>query len=108
MWCRQTAMLPLAMDMCPYRGTREEAATIGRTSCFRVPPKILLWRHLIAVILTGSGTDGAAGAIEVKNLGGIVVVQNPQTARYPSMPLALPPTVIDVEADIERIWPDPL
>ncbi len=61
--------------------------------------------RLIAVILTGSGSDGAVGAIEVKNHGGTVVVQNPQTARYPSMPLALPPTVIDVEADIEQIGP---
>jgi two-component system CheB/CheR fusion protein len=61
--------------------------------------------HLIAVILTGSGSDGAAGAVEVKNAGGTVIVQNPQTARYPSMPLALPPTVIDAEADIEQIGP---
>ncbi|HLJ36059.1 MAG TPA: chemotaxis protein CheB, partial [Ktedonobacteraceae bacterium] len=61
--------------------------------------------HLIAVILTGSGSDGAAGAIEVKNMGGTVIVQNPQTARYPSMPLALPPTVIDMEVDIEQIGP---
>ena len=37
--------------------------------------------HLIAVILTGSGSDGAAGAVDVKNAGGTVIVQNPQTAR---------------------------
>src|SRR5947209_19702277 len=61
--------------------------------------------RLIAVILTGSGSDGAAGAVEVKNAGGTVLVQNPQTARYPSMPLALPPTVVDFEADIDRIGP---
>jgi two-component system CheB/CheR fusion protein len=61
--------------------------------------------RLIAVILTGSGSDGAAGAIEVKNLGGTVIVQDPQTARYPSMPLALPPTVVDFEVDIEQIGP---
>ena len=61
--------------------------------------------RLIAVILTGFGSDGAAGAVDVKNAGGTVIVQNPQTARYPSMPLALPPTVIDFEADIERIGP---
>lgn len=61
--------------------------------------------RLIAVILTGSGSDGAAGAVEVKNVGGTVIVQDPQTARYPSMPLALPPTVIDFEADIEHIGP---
>jgi two-component system, chemotaxis family, CheB/CheR fusion protein len=61
--------------------------------------------HLIAVILTGSGSDGAAGAIEVQNAGGTVIAQDPKTARYPSMPLALPPTVIDFEADIEKIGP---
>ena len=61
--------------------------------------------RLIAVILTGSGSDGAAGAIEVKNLGGTVIVQDPQTARYPSMPLALPPTVVDFEVEIEQIGP---
>ncbi|HEY5002088.1 MAG TPA: CheR family methyltransferase, partial [Ktedonobacteraceae bacterium] len=61
--------------------------------------------HLIAVILTGSGSDGAAGAVDVKNAGGTVIVQDPQTARYPSMPLALPPTIIDFEVSIERVGP---
>src|SRR5256886_12907728 len=61
--------------------------------------------HLIAVILTGSGSDGAAGAVDVKNAGGMAIVQDPQTARYPSMPLALPPTVVDFEAEIDRIGP---
>ncbi len=59
--------------------------------------------RLIAVILTGSGSDGAVGAVDVKNAGGTVIVQDPQTARYPSMPLALPPTVIDFEVNIENI-----
>src|SRR5256714_7343693 len=61
--------------------------------------------RLIAVILTGSGSDGAAGAVDVKNAGGIVIVQDPHTARYPSMPLALPPTLVDFETNIERIGP---
>ncbi|GAC1381540.1 MAG: hypothetical protein NVSMB33_08280 [Ktedonobacteraceae bacterium] len=61
--------------------------------------------RLIAVILTGSGSDGAVGAVEVKNTGGMVIVQNPQTARYPSMPMALPPTVVDFEAELEQIGP---
>jgi len=56
--------------------------------------------RLIAVILTGSGSDGAVGAVDVKNAGGTVIVQDPQTARYPSMPLALPPTVVDFEVDV--------
>lgn len=61
--------------------------------------------HLVAVILTGSGSDGAAGAVEVKNRGGVVIIQNPHTARYPSMPQALPPTAVDYVADIEKIGP---
>jgi two-component system, chemotaxis family, CheB/CheR fusion protein len=59
--------------------------------------------RLVAVILTGSGSDGAAGAVDVKHAGGTIVIQNPRTARYPSMPLALPPTVVDHVVDIERM-----
>lgn len=61
--------------------------------------------HLIAVILTGSGSDGAAGAIDVKNAGGVVIIQNPQTASYPSMPSSLPPTAVDHVAEMEQIGP---
>ncbi|HEY8411823.1 MAG TPA: chemotaxis protein CheB, partial [Pyrinomonadaceae bacterium] len=61
--------------------------------------------HLIAVILTGSGSDGAAGAVEVKNAGGVVIIQNPETAPYPSMPLSLPPTAVDHVAEMEQIGP---
>ena len=61
--------------------------------------------HLIAVILTGSGSDGAAGAVDVKNAGGVVIIQNPQTAPYPSMPLSLPPTTVDHVVEMEQIGP---
>jgi two-component system CheB/CheR fusion protein len=61
--------------------------------------------HLIAVILTGSGSDGAAGAVDVKSAGGVVIVQNPQTAAYPSMPLSLPPTAVDHVVEMEDVAP---
>ena len=61
--------------------------------------------RLIAVILTGSGSDGAAGAVDVKNGGGVVIIQNPQTAAYPSMPLSLPPTAVDHVVEMELIGP---
>ena len=61
--------------------------------------------HLIAVILTGSGSDGAAGAVDVKNAGGLVIIQNPETAPYPSMPLSLPPTAVDHVMEMEQIGP---
>jgi two-component system, chemotaxis family, CheB/CheR fusion protein len=61
--------------------------------------------RLIAVILTGSGSDGAEGAVEVKEAGGCVVIQNPRTAAHPSMPAALPPTAVDHVVDLEQIAP---
>jgi len=60
---------------------------------------------LVAAILTGTGSDGAAGARYVKEMGGTVVVQNPQTARFPEMPRSLAPTSIDVIANLEAIGP---
>jgi two-component system CheB/CheR fusion protein len=59
--------------------------------------------RLIAVILTGQGSDGAAGARDVSAAGGTVIIQNPETAPYPSMPQSLAPTTVDIIADIEKI-----
>src|SRR5262245_39519685 len=59
--------------------------------------------RLFAVILTGSGSDGASGAVDVKAAGGTVIIQNPATAAHPSMPQALPPTVVDHAEDLEQI-----
>jgi chemotaxis response regulator CheB len=43
----------------------------------------------IAVILSGLGFDGAKGAKIIKDKGGIVIVQKPQSADYNSMPLSV-------------------
>ena len=59
--------------------------------------------RLIAVILTGTGSDGAAGAGVVKKAGGTVIIQNPRTARYPGMPQSLAPNTVDIVAELDRM-----
>ena len=44
--------------------------------------------RVIAVVLTGSGLDGTDGVQTVKGMGGRVIVQDPVTAAFASMPLA--------------------
>jgi two-component system CheB/CheR fusion protein len=58
---------------------------------------------LIAVILTGSGSDGSAGAWHVKHAGGAVVIENPATALFPSMPRSISPSLVDATADLDSI-----
>ena len=59
--------------------------------------------NLIAVILTGTGSDGADGARHVKHAGDTIVIQNPQTASHPEMPLSLTPTTVDIVAELPAI-----
>ena len=42
--------------------------------------------HLIGIILSGMGRDGAEGLKEIHQAGGICAIQDPTTAAYPSMP----------------------
>ena len=39
-----------------------------------------------AIVLTGAGADGTSGVKSIKEAGGIVLVQDPNEAEYPSMP----------------------
>lgn len=43
----------------------------------------------IAVILSGTGMDGTAGAVRIRQTGGIVIVQDPLTALHDGMPNAV-------------------
>ncbi|HEX5824372.1 MAG TPA: CheR family methyltransferase [Candidatus Limnocylindrales bacterium] len=59
--------------------------------------------RLIAVILTGSGSDGSSGALQVKEAGGAVIIENPETALFPSMPRSISPSIVDATADVDSI-----
>ena len=64
--------------------------------------------NAIAVILSGTGTDGTQGVRAVKEAGGFVVVQDEASAKYPGMPRSAIATgvadlVLPTEAIPEKI-----
>jgi len=46
------------------------------------------WNHAVGVILSGMGSDGETGVRMIKENLGLVMVQDPETANYDSMPRA--------------------
>ena len=42
--------------------------------------------NAVGVILSGTGSDGASGVSDIKNNGGLVLVQDPAEAKYDGMP----------------------
>lgn len=60
--------------------------------------------HTIAVILSGSGSDGTIGIGTVKESGGIIIVQKPLEAQYASMPQsAIATGLVDLTENVSRI-----
>jgi two-component system, chemotaxis family, CheB/CheR fusion protein len=57
-----------------------------------------------AVVLTGAGSDGAVGAKAIKEAGGLILVQDPGEAEYPSMPRsAIATGLADVVAPVKEL-----
>ncbi|HEX5998770.1 MAG TPA: chemotaxis protein CheB [Hyphomicrobiaceae bacterium] len=62
----------------------------------------------IGIVLSGTGSDGAAGVKEIKGAGGMTMVQQPETAAYDGMPrAALLTGAVDYVLPIEKM-PDVL
>lgn len=45
--------------------------------------------NAVAIILSGAGTDGSLGARDIKLCGGVVMAQDPLTAKFDSMPTSV-------------------
>lgn len=62
--------------------------------------------RVIGILLSGMLDDGAAGIWEIANRGGITIVQDPEDAQYPSMPLnALRDAPVDYRLTAREIGP---
>ncbi len=57
----------------------------------------------VAVVLSGSGRDGAAGTAAMKRAGAIVIAESPKTALYSSMPTAAARAGADVMLPAHQI-----
>lgn len=58
----------------------------------------------ICIILSGTGSDGTLGLKEIKGVGGMVMVQNPDTAKYDGMPRSAVSTgMVDFVLDVEEM-----
>ncbi len=58
----------------------------------------------VAIVLSGSGSDGSRGIQEVKRAGGLVLVESPETAQFDGMPTsALATGVVDASGAPERL-----
>ncbi|OTP68796.1 CheR family methyltransferase [Caballeronia sordidicola] len=66
----------------------------------------------MAVILSGSGSDGAVGISQIKEFAGITIAQSPDDAEYPAMPQSAIAThmvdfvlpVVDIPQQLIRLW----
>ncbi len=77
----------------------------------RMPIDTFLWslaeqceQRGIAIIISGTGSDGTLGVRAVKGNGGLVIAQKPETAQYDGMPRsAIATGLVDVVCPIETM-----
>jgi two-component system, chemotaxis family, CheB/CheR fusion protein len=60
--------------------------------------------YAVGIILSGMGSDGSSGIRAIKEKNGIVLVQEPETARFDSMPRnAIDSGLVDIVAPPEKL-----
>ncbi|MFZ4784092.1 MAG: chemotaxis protein CheB [Flavobacteriales bacterium] len=58
----------------------------------------------LGIILSGTGSDGAAGLEAIKSQGGFAIIQNPENSKYDGMPVAsLQTGVVDFSLPAKKI-----
>jgi two-component system, chemotaxis family, CheB/CheR fusion protein len=61
----------------------------------------------VGIILSGMGSDGSSGIRSIKEKNGIVLVQEPETAKFDSMPRsAIESGLVDIVAPPEKLAPE--
>ncbi len=89
------------LRLSPLEPVRQERAPIDHF--FRTLAKTHDGRS-VAVVLTGTGSDGTLGIRDIKANGGVVIVQDPNQAEYDNMPQsAITTGIVDLILPVEQI-----